>query len=151
MGVRDAAIVQARDAWSSAHGPAFEISPVMLKTLRLALLVPALPLVMGAQGDGCAAQSTSPAPDVRGTWGISYDDTIGIEVKIGGAVYHSELGAGGGSFTIDHQGKPYTFNLDCARADVVCPSEAWPASVVIEQRDVSRQHQMVVNLPTLVR
>lgn len=119
----------------------------MLKTLRLALFIPALPLVMGAQGDGCAANSTSPAPDVRGTWDISYDDTIGIEVKLGGSVYHSELGAGGGSFTINHQGTPYTFDLDCARPDVVCPSEAWPASVVIEQRDVNRQHQMIVNLP----
>ncbi len=119
----------------------------MMKTLRLALFASALPFVMGAQGDGCAANSTSPAPDVRGTWGIAYDDTIGIEVKIGGAVYHSELGAGGGSFTIDHDGKPYTFNLDCARADIVCPSEAWPKSVVIEQRDVNRQHQMIVNLP----
>ncbi len=119
----------------------------MLKALRLALFTSALPFVMGAQGDGCAAGSTSPAPDVRGTWDITYDDTLGIEVKIGGSVYHSELGAGGGSFTINHQGKPYTFNLDCARADVVCPSEAWPASVVIEQRDVSHQHQMIVNLP----
>jgi hypothetical protein len=119
----------------------------MLKILRLALLVPALPLVMGAQGDGCAANSTSPAPDVRGTWDITYDDAIGIEVKLGGAVYHAELGAGGGTFTITHQGTPYTFDLDCARADVVCPSEAWPAQVVIEQRDVNRQHQMIVNLP----
>ena len=119
----------------------------MMKTLRLALLVPALPLVMGAQGDGCAANSTSPAPDVRGTWDIEYDDTIGIEVKIGGAVYHSELGAGGGSFTINHDGKPYTFDLDCARPDIVCPSEAWPTQVLIEQRDVAKQHQMWVNLP----
>jgi hypothetical protein len=147
VGVRDGGAAQARDVWCARAGPAFEKQAVMLKTLRLALLIPALPLVMGAQGDGCAAGSTSPAPDVRGTWGITYDDTIGIEVKIGGAVYHSELGAGGGSFTINHQGKPYTFNLDCARIDVVCPSEAWPKSVVIEQRDVSRQHQMVVNLP----
>lgn len=119
----------------------------MRNFLRLALTLPALPLVMGAQGDGCAAHSTSPAPDVRGTWAIAYDDTIGIEVKLGGAVYTAELGAQGGSFTIEHQGKPYTFDLDCARPDIVCPSEAWPARVVIEQRDSRKQHQMVVNLP----
>lgn len=117
------------------------------KLLRLAFLLPGLPFMMGAQGDGCAAGSQSPAPDVRGTWAITYDDTIGVEVKIGGAVYDAELGAAGGSFTIDHQGKPYTFNLDCARPDVVCPSEAWPDRVVIEQRDAQRQHQMIVNLP----
>ncbi|HEU0031679.1 MAG TPA: hypothetical protein VFQ53_13660 [Kofleriaceae bacterium] len=114
---------------------------------RILLALPALPFVMGAQGDGCAAASTSPAPDVRGTWAVDYDDTIGVEVKIGGAVYTAELGAAGGSVTITHAGTPYTFDLDCARADIVCPSEAWPSRVVIEQRDVDHQHQMIVNLP----
>lgn len=118
------------------------------KALHLALLaLPTLPLLMGAQGDGCAAGSKSPAPDVRGTWAIAYDDVIGVEVKIGGAIYTAELGAQGGSVTINHAGKPYTFNLDCARADVVCPSEAWPNQVVVEQRNVNLQHQIVVNLP----
>ena len=116
--------------------------------IKSLLAVAALPLMMGAQGDGCAASSTSPAPDVRGTWGITYDDMIGVEVKIGGAVYHSELGAAGGQNTINHQGKPYTFALDCGRPEIVCPSEAWPGRVVIEQRDVNRQHQMIVNLPS---
>ncbi len=120
----------------------------MSKTSRLAsLLALPLPLLAGAQGDGCAAGSRSPAPDVRGTWDVEYDDTIGIEVKIGGAVYDSELGANGGTFTIDHNGKPYTFDLACSRPEIVCPSEAWPDRVVIEQRDVARQHQMIVNLP----
>src|SRR5262245_1042424 len=119
------------------------------KTLHLALLaVPALPLMMGAKGDGCAAGSTSAAPDVRGTWAIDYDDTIGVEIKIGGAVYTRDLGPAGGSFTITHQGKPFTFNLDCSRPDVACPTEAWPTQVLIEQRDVMPQHQMVVNIPT---
>ncbi|MGE0545607.1 MAG: hypothetical protein AB7O24_19645 [Kofleriaceae bacterium] len=107
-----------------------------------------LPLAMGAQGDGCAANSTSPAPDVRGTWDITYDDMIGVEVKIGGAVYNALLGTAGGAVTINHAGTPYTFDLACARPEIVCPSEAWPDQVVIEQRDVQRQHQMVVNLPS---
>jgi hypothetical protein len=119
------------------------------QTLHLALLtLPALPFVMGAQGDGCAAGSTSAAPDVRGTWAIDYDDTIDVEVKIGGTAYSRQLPSGGGSFTITHQGKSYPFNLDCRRPDVVCPSEAWPNQVFIEQRDVMHQHQMVVDLPT---
>jgi hypothetical protein len=116
--------------------------------LALALCaIPTLPALMGAQGDGCAAGSQSPAPDVRGTWNIDYDDQIGVEVKLGGAVYHAELGAAGGTVTINHAGKPYSFSLDCGRPDVVCPSEAWPSQVLIEQRDVQHQHQMVVNLP----
>ncbi len=112
------------------------------------LMLPVLPLAMGAQGDGCAAGSTSPAPDVRGTWAITYDNTIGIEVKIGGATYNSEVGASGGTFTITHNGQPYSFNLDCSRPDVVCPGEAWPNQVIVEQRDVNHQHQMVVDLPS---
>lgn len=119
-----------------------------MNLLHLAFaVVPSLPFLMGAQGDGCAAGSRSPAPDVRGSWNIDYDDSIGVEVKIGGATYHSELGATGGTVTINHAGKPYSFNLDCARPDIVCPSEAWPTQVLIEQRDVMHQHQMVVNLP----
>jgi hypothetical protein len=119
------------------------------RKLQLALLtLPTLPFLMGAQGDGCAVNSQTAAPDVRGTWSIAYDNTIGVEVKIGGAIYNAELGATGGSFTINHQGQPYTFNLDCSRPDVVCPGEAWPNMVVIEQRDVLKQHQMVVDLPS---
>ncbi len=118
-----------------------------MRIKSLLLPVSMLPLAMGAQGDGCAANSTSAAPDVRGTWAIDYDDMIGVEVKIGGAVYNAELGAAGGSVTINHQGKPYTFNLDCGRPDIVCPSEAWPTKVVVEQRDIQHQHQMIVNLP----
>jgi hypothetical protein len=119
-----------------------------MKALPLALLaISTLPALMGAQGDGCAAGSRSPAPDVRGTWSIDYDDEIGVEVKLGGAVYHAELGAAGGTVTINHAGKPYSFELDCGRPDIVCPSEAWPSQVLIEQRDVQHQHQMVVNLP----
>ena len=121
----------------------------MLRSLSLALLtLPTLPLVMGAQGDGCAVNSKTPAPDVRGTWSIAYDNQIGVEIKIGGAVYNAELGAEGGSFTINDEGKPYTFDLDCSRPDIVCPGEAWPNMVVIEQRELDKQHQMLVDLPT---
>ena len=132
-----------------ASGPSLEVMDDMRRTtLHLVLLIlPSLPFIMGAKGDGCAAGSTSAAPDVRGTWDVQYDDTIGVEVKIGGAIYNAELGATGGAVTINHAGKPYTFDLDCARPEIVCPSEAWPDRVVIEQRDVARQHQMIVNLP----
>lgn len=118
----------------------------MRKHLAFLAALP-LPLLMGARGDGCAAGSRSAAPDVTGNWAIDYDDEIGVEVKLGGATYTAELGAAGGSFTIDHAGTPYTFELDCARPEIVCPSEAWPTQVVVEQRDLAHQHQMIVNLP----
>lgn len=119
----------------------------MKLTSLVFLVLPALPFAMGAQGDGCAVNSTSPAPDVTGTWAVTYDNQIGVEVTIGGATYTADLGAEGGSFTITHDGQPYTFDLDCSRPDVVCPGEAWPNQVVVEQRDVMKQHQMVVDLP----
>jgi hypothetical protein len=121
------------------------------KTTRLAFLAGAplcAALLMGAQGDGCAASSRSPAPDVTGTWDVTYDDTIGVEITIGGAVYTAELGAQGGTVTIDHQGNPFTFDLDCARPEVLCPSEAWPTTVTAEQRDAAFEHRMIVTLPT---
>jgi hypothetical protein len=107
-----------------------------------------LTLLMGAQGDGCAANSQSPAPDVTGAWDVTYDDTIGVEITIGGAVYDAELGAQGGTVTIDHEGHPITFDLDCARPDILCPSEAWPRTVTAEQRDAAFEHRMIVTLPT---
>jgi hypothetical protein len=115
--------------------------------LSAAVFAILLPGLMGARGDGCAAGSRSPAPDVTGDWRIDYDDRIGVEVTIGGAVYTAELGAAGGSFTIDHQGQPLTFGLDCTRPDVLCPSEAWPGEVSIEQRNTDLEHQMIVTLP----
>ncbi len=107
----------------------------------------ALPVLTGAQGDGCAAGSKSPAPDVSGDWGVAYEEAIGVEVKIGGAVYTSSIGAQGGQVTIDHEGQPITFDLDCARPEIVCPAEAWPEDVSIEQRNTEYEHQMIVNLP----
>ena len=83
---------------------------------------------------GCAANSRSPAPDVTGWWDVNYDDTLGVRITIGGAVYETELGAGGGAFTIDHDGQPITFDLDCDRPEILCPSEAWPLEVYAEQR-----------------
>jgi hypothetical protein len=107
----------------------------------------ALPLLAAAQGDGCAVSSRSPAPDVTGWWDVSYDDRLDVEIVIGGATYVAEVGAGGGSVTITHQGRPFTFDLDCGRPEVLCPSEAWPTSVHAEQRDAAFEHRMVVTLP----
>lgn len=108
----------------------------------------ALPFTMGARGDGCAANSRSPAPDVTGEWAISYDDVIDVEVAIGGAVYQEQLSAAGGVIEIEHDGRPLAFELDCGRPEIVCPSEAWPEQVTVEQRDSQLEHRMIVTLPT---
>jgi hypothetical protein len=85
---------------------------------------------------------------VTGWWDVEYDDTLGVRVTIGGSVYESELPAGGGTVVITHGGRPITFDLDCERAEVVCPSEAWPREVFAEQRNATYEHRMIVTLPT---
>jgi len=114
----------------------------------LALCVVALPVLMGAKGGCGAINSTDPAPDVTANWGISYGNQMEIDVKVGGAVYHQSLPAAGGTFAVTHQGQPLMFNIDCSRADVICPSEVWPNEVAADQRDEMYQHRMWVKIPT---
>jgi hypothetical protein len=119
------------------------------RLLLVSILIATTPLLGGAKG-GCgnsAINSRSAAPDVSGDWAIAYDDTLGVEVTIGGAVYAQEIGVAGGSFTIDHEGRPITFDLDCARPEVVCPSEQWPAMVSAVQRNATFPHRMWVTIP----
>jgi hypothetical protein len=108
-----------------------------------------LPMMMGAKG-GCggAVSSTDPAPDVAGQWGVQYATTMEIDVKIGGAVYHQSLSNNGGTFSITHEGLPISFNIDCSRPEVICPSEVWPDMVSIDQRDPMYPHRMWVKIPT---
>ena len=112
------------------------------------LLSAALPFAMGAKGDGCAANSRTPAPDVEGTWAIEYDDMLDVEITIGGTVYQESLGAQGGIIRITHDGQPLEFDLDCDRPEILCPSEAWPETVTAEQRNDTFEHRMIVTLPT---
>jgi hypothetical protein len=116
----------------------------LLTTLGLAAT---LPFTMGARGDGCAAASNSPAPDMAGSWDISYDDSLAVEIKIGGSVYNETLGPQGGVVSITHDGHPLTFDLDCEKPEILCPSEAWPDTVSIEHRNLRKEHQMIVTLP----
>lgn len=108
-----------------------------------------VPFLMGAKGQGCGGSygSTDPAPIVEGTWAIQYDTTTEIDVRIGGAVYHKSLPKSGGVFSLTHEGKPIEFELDCARPEVVCPSEVWPTQVTVDQREEMYQHRMWVQIP----
>ncbi len=117
------------------------------RTLRTALVLGLLPLTMAAEGDGCASSSQSETPDVQGEWAVTYDDSLDVTIRIGGQVYDRQLGVGGGAIEITHNGQPLSFDLDCERPEVVCPSEAWPATIQIEQRNVQFEHRMIVTLP----
>ena len=123
------------------------VKPVMSRFSLFSVLLVTLPFTMAAKGDGCAVNSRSPAPDLTGAWNIEYDDRISVEVVIGGAVYEADLPANGGVFEIVHDGRPLSFDLDCGRPEIVCPSEAWPHTVDIEQREEKFEHRMIVTLP----
>lgn len=117
-------------------------------SLRTVFVCCLLPLSVAAKGDGCASSSQSEAPDVTGEWDIEYDDALEVTIRIGGQVYDQQLGAAGGIIEIVHDGQPLSFDLDCERPEVVCPSEAWPASIRVEQRNEQFEHRMIVTLPT---
>ena len=126
-------------------------SPAKLRTALFAPLTAlfTLALLTGADGDGsgCALFSQSDAPDMEGEWSVSYADDLQVEVTIGGAVYEATLGVEGGVIEIEHEGQPFSFDLDCAKEAVICPSEAWPATVTMEQRNEKFPHQVHVTLP----
>ncbi len=111
-------------------------------------------MLMGAGGDdeggrGCASLwSKSEAPEMVGEYAIDYDDSLSVEIRIGGAVYTAEVGVQGGVIEIEHEGQPLKFELDCAREEIVCPSEAFPATVTAEQRDRMYPHQVHILLPS---
>lgn len=121
----------------------------MSRTTQSALLIAlASPLLLGARGDGCAANSRSPAPDTTGNWAIVYDDSLAVTIRVGGAVYERNIGAQGGVIELTHEGQPLSFDLNCERPEILCPSEAWPETVSIEQRNETFEHRMIVTLPT---
>lgn len=110
--------------------------------------------LMGAGGDdeggrGCGSLwSKSEAPDMAGSYSVTYEDEVAVEIAIGGAVYTAEIGAQGGAVEITHEGQPIVFDLDCSRDEVVCPSEAFPATVEAEHRDTRFPHQVHILLPS---
>lgn len=69
------------------------------------------------------------APDMQGTWAVAYDDVLSVEITLDGAAYTAEVGVQGGTVTVEHDGQPFTFALDCADDAIVCPSEVWPEEV----------------------
>src|SRR5687767_797415 len=106
-----------------------------------------VPLVTGARGGCGPITSTDPAPDVNGRWAVAYDDSLSVEIDIGGSLYTAEIPAEGGTVQVQHGGVMFEFDFDCSRPDVVCPSEAWPDTVTAEQREPEYPHRMWVRIP----
>ncbi len=116
-------------------------------------LLPTL-LVLGFAGACCMAPgrcgtaaegffSDVPAPDVRGTWEVSYDNVVDVEIDIGGAVYVGQINGASGTVGFTHDGTPVELDLNCDDPLITCPSELFPAEVEFEQRRFTdRPHQV---------
>jgi hypothetical protein len=124
-----------------------------MSIFRRGVSIAAVGLLMGAGGDdeggrGCASLfSESEAPDMAGTYEVDYDDSLVVEIAIGGAVYTAEVGIEGGVVEIEHDGQPFAFDLDCSKEEVQCPSEIWPTTVEAEHRNERFPHQVHILLP----
>lgn len=119
------------------------------KRLALVAVVAAFaPLTMGARGTcGGPLTSMTAAPNVEAPWAITYDDTLAVQISIGGAIYDATLPAEGGTVMVEHGGFTIPFTLDCTRPEIVCPSEAWPDMVTASQREAEYPHRMWVTIP----
>ncbi len=110
----------------------------LLSTIALGCLAATTLAMNETERQGCAATEHTPGeevPDTTGTWSLSYDDTIAVEIALGGSVYNETISAAGGKIAIDHEGQALEFDLDCEREDVLCPSEAWPDQVTLLQTE----------------
>jgi hypothetical protein len=117
------------------------------RTVMVGLVVASVPLLGGGKGCGGAVNSETPAPSVNGLWSVAYDDMVDVEITIGGSVYNEQVSAAGGMVTVTHAGTAISFDVDCSRPEVVCPSEAWPTEVGAEMRNDRFPHRMWVTLP----
>jgi hypothetical protein len=99
--------------------------------------------------DGCRSLSaTGPAPEVAGAWDVRYGRTFDVAITLGGSRYTATVPETGGMVHVEHGGAGFDFAVDCARPEVVCPSEVWPERVTIEQRDATYRHRVWVTIPS---
>ena len=114
----------------------------MMRSSLLAILaVASLTVLMGAKEGGCGQgldnRPGDPGIDVGGatgaTWAVSYSKNVKVIVKDAGGIVatHDVVVGAGASFDVGG----VTINLDqyCARPDVVCPYDVFPAQVRMTQ------------------
>ncbi|MBK8408436.1 MAG: hypothetical protein IPL19_10705 [Sandaracinaceae bacterium] len=125
------------------------------RALASSLVLAVAPLLGGAEGGCGPAFARDPAPDMSGGWTITYDDTFSVKVTIGAGAarreYTRTLSATGGTFQVPltpDGAEQLTFELDCTRPEVVCPSEVWPTMPSIRQDHPDYTHRIFLQIPT---
>jgi hypothetical protein len=97
--------------------------------------VAALCLALCGLGTGCEKGFAGGlAPDFSGTWDVTYDDSIQVEVQLGELELHEQLAESGGQLSFHDAGLADTLALevDCTRNELVCPSEVWPRELSLK-------------------
>ncbi|MET0343263.1 MAG: hypothetical protein ABW252_19800 [Polyangiales bacterium] len=92
----------------------------MTSVLTVALAI-ALAVSASACGKGRAGDVST---NFAGTWDVTYDDAIEVDVRLGEDVQRVRIGEQGGRVVIADAGVDFT--IDCARPELVCPAEVWP-------------------------
>ncbi|MCB9658413.1 MAG: hypothetical protein H6726_12260 [Sandaracinaceae bacterium] len=124
------------------------------RVVASSLVVACAPLLLGAEGDCGPAFARDPAPDMSGAWNIAYDDSFTVKVTIGAGAarreYMRTVSATGGTFQVPltpDGSDMLTFDLDCTRPEVVCPSEVWPSRPSIRQNHPEYTHRIFLQIP----
>ncbi|MDO9280718.1 MAG: hypothetical protein Q7U06_02350 [Pseudomonadota bacterium] len=104
--------------------------------MRLLALTSGL-LLLACAGGGTAPDGAAADQDVRGVYAVTWADDLTIRLDIGGAVQEATAGTDEVVTFNAPDGSPLELDLAayCADPNVVCPSEAWPAEVAIDQDD----------------
>jgi hypothetical protein len=115
------------------------------------VLLLSVPFIMAPGRCGTSAGgffSDLPAPDMRGTWAVTYDDQVSVEIDLGGGAGHTgTVSANGGAFSFLVDGQQVELNVDCSLDWVVCPSEVWTEQVDFDQpRFAEKPHQVNMSI-----
>jgi hypothetical protein len=100
---------------------------------RTKLALAACGLAVLALGSGCekASSSALPLPDFRGTWDVTFDDEVAIDVRVGEKMLHGRLDGEKGTLELEDGGHAVSLQLDCAASELVCPAEVLPRELVL--------------------
>jgi hypothetical protein len=92
----------------------------------------ALMALLMTQGGCNRGLARDHAPDFGGTWDITYDDSMRVELRIGERALRADVPLTGGPVTFADGGTDLAFEVDCTRPELVCPAEVWPRELALE-------------------
>jgi hypothetical protein len=84
---------------------------------------------------GCdkARSSAPPAPNFAGTWDVTFDDGVDVELRIGEQVLRGRVEGSAGSIEFRDAGRELVLQLDCSAPDLVCPSEVLARELTLDK------------------